>query len=68
MPVLKITKEELKKRMDNGEPIVLLDVRSHDSYNGSKIKIKGASRKDPLAVDSWQGDLPRDKTIVAYCT
>lgn len=68
MPVLRITKEELKERMDKGEGIVLLDVRAYDSYNGSNVKIKGSQRKDPMAVEGWSKDLPQGKLVVTYCT
>lgn len=68
MSVLRITKEELKERMDKGEDIVILDVRAPDSYNGSSVKIKGSRRKDPIAVESWYNDLPKDRLIITYCT
>lgn len=68
MSVMRITKEELKERMDKSEEIVILDVRAPDSYNGSNIKIKGSRRKDPLAVESWHKEVPKDKLIVTYCT
>jgi len=68
MSVSRITKEELKERMDKGEDAILLDVRAPDSYNGSNIKIKGSQRKDPLAVGSWYKEVPQDKLTVTYCT
>ena len=68
MAVLRITKEKLKEQLDKGEMVVLLDVRSHDSYNMSNIKIKGSLRKDPVAVKSWEREIPRDKPIITYCT
>lgn len=68
MAVLRITKERLKEQLEKGEMVVLLDVRSHDSYNSSNIKIKGSLRKDPLAVKSWDKEIPHDKPIITYCT
>jgi rhodanese-related sulfurtransferase len=68
MAVLRITKERLKEQLEKGESVVLLDVRSHDSYNKSNIKIKGSLRKDPMAVKSWEKELPRDRPIITYCT
>ncbi len=68
MAVLRITKERLKEQLDKGESVVLLDVRSHDSYNKSNIKIKGSIRKDPATVKSWEKEIPRDKPIITYCT
>lgn len=68
MGVLRITKEKLKEQLEKGEMVVLLDVRSHDSYNSSNIKIKGSIRKDPVAVKSWDKEIPHDKPIITYCT
>lgn len=68
MEARRIIKEELKERMEKGEEMVLLDVRSADSYNGSSVKIKGSVRRDPNAVGSWYKDVPQDKLVVAYCT
>lgn len=68
MAVQRITKERLKEQLEKGESVVLLDVRSHDSYNKSNIKIKGSLRKDPLAVKSWDKEISHDKPIITYCT
>lgn len=68
MAVQRITKERLKEQLEKGEMVVLLDVRSHDSYNSSNIKIKGSLRKDPLAVKRWDKEIPHDKPIITYCT
>ena len=68
MAVLRITKERLKEQLEKGEMVILLDVRSHDSYNKSNIKIKGSLRKDPVTVKSWEREIPHDKPIITYCT
>jgi len=36
-------------------------------WTGSDLKIRGAVREDPLAVDSWANKYPKDKTLVFYC-
>ena len=66
--VPRIAKEELKAKMDKGEDILILDVRTGASYNGSNIKIKGAMRFAPNDVDAWSKNLPKDKEIITYCT
>lgn len=68
MSVLRMSKEELKERMDKGEDVILLDVRAPDSYNGSGVKIRGSQRKDPISVGSWHKEIPQGKLIVTYCT
>ena len=66
--VSRITKEELKKKIDKSEDVIILDVRTAGSYNGSTMRIKGDVRKEPDIAESWYKDLPMDKEIVTYCT
>lgn len=66
--VPRITKEELKAKLDKGEKIIILDVRTAGSYNGSVMRIKGDMRKEPNMAESWYKDLPMDREIVTYCT
>lgn len=66
--VPRITKEELKAKIGNGEGVVVLDVRAKGSYEGSNIKIKGAIRIAPEEIEARYKELPQDREIVAYCT
>jgi len=62
----RMTKEELKAMF--GDPnLVIIDVRHGMDWTGSELKIKGAVREDPGAVDSWANKYPKDKTLVFYC-
>ncbi len=62
----RITKEELKARLDNPD-VIIIDVRIGRDWNDSTLKIKGALREDPRDVSSWMNKYSRDKTIVFYC-
>ncbi|MBM2838949.1 MAG: hypothetical protein HW415_1574 [Deltaproteobacteria bacterium] len=66
--VPRITKEELKAKMDKGQDIIVLDVRTGGSYDGSKVKIKGALRIAPDEVESRYKELTKDREIITYCT
>lgn len=66
--VPRITKEELKAKIEKGEDILILDVRTGASFNNSKVKIKGAMRMSPDEVDVWSKNLPKDKKVITYCT
>ncbi len=66
--VPRITVQELKARLDGGEGIVIVDVRSPGSYNSSKIKIKGAIRISPEEIRPRAYELPMGKEIALYCT
>ena len=62
----KMTIDELKSMIGNPD-LVIVDVRLGRDLAGSDLKIKGAVREDPNAVESWVNKYPKDKTIVFYC-
>jgi amino acid transporter len=64
--VPRMSKEELKAALGNNE-LVVIDVRVGKDWDASEIKIKGAVREDPKALDSWVARYPKDKTLVLYC-
>jgi len=65
--VPRMTKEELKGLMGKSD-VILIDVRSSTDWTDSDMKIKGAVREDPNAVQSWANKYPKDKTLVFYCS
>ncbi|MBF0404557.1 MAG: hypothetical protein HQL00_11375 [Nitrospirae bacterium] len=65
--VPRITIDELKAKLGSPE-LVVIDVRSMGSYDGSKMKIKGSVRENPLQIGQWSQKYPKDKEIVLYCT
>jgi rhodanese-related sulfurtransferase len=66
MPVQRISKEELKQRLEIADASVplILDVRLKYPYEHSTVKLPGSMRLAIDAVDEAQ--LPRDRDIVAY--
>lgn len=64
--VEKMSKEELKKIMDQPDTVVL-DVRSGRDWTSSEFKIAGAHRADPSKFDQWSDKYAKDKTLVLYC-
>ena len=63
--VRRITVAELKAMMDNNEAAVI-DVRNEASYNAAHIK--GAKLIPEADILNHLAELPRDKTIVTYCS
>ncbi len=61
----RITKEELKELLGNPD-VIVLDVRTSSSWQGSKFKIKGAIREMPTAFNSWSNKYPKEKILVLY--
>ena len=67
MPVPRISREDLKSKLDSGESTskpVLLDVRLKYPYEHSTMKLPGSMRMAPDALEPAK--LPRDRDIVAY--
>ena len=66
MPVARISKEEMKRRLDAapGERPVLLDVRLKYPYDHSTVTLPGAIRMPPGALDRTR--LPDNRDIVVY--
>jgi len=63
VPVPRITKEDLKQRLDSSTPPVLVDARLKYPYEHSTVKLPGAIR---VAGNSPNPSLPRDRDIVVY--
>ena len=64
-PARRITPVEAKELLDKGEAIVI-DVRSEGSYEAGHVK--GAILIPATEVLSHLDKLPRDKTIITYCS
>jgi rhodanese-related sulfurtransferase len=64
VPIERITKEQLKERLDRGEPVTILDVRLKYAYEHSTVKLPGAIRVPPYAIDSVP--IPGSGEIYAY--
>lgn len=65
--VPRMSVEDLNTRLESPD-LIVLDVRVGQDWDASKTKIKGAHRKDPNTHAAWKDLLPKDKTIVLYCT
>ncbi len=63
MPVPRISKEDLKQRLDGGDAPVLLDARLKYPYEHSTVRLPGAVRAE---TDAPLPTLPRDRDIVVY--
>ena len=64
--VPRMTVDELKMHLGDKDYQVL-DVRAGRDWSGSTVKITGAERVEPGAVDQWAGNYDKEKTFVLYC-
>ncbi len=63
MPVPRISKEDLKQRLDSGAPPVIVDARLKYPFEHSTVTLPGAVR---IAPGGPTPALPRDREIVVY--
>ena len=63
VPVPRITKEDLKQRLDSQTPPIVLDARLKYPYEHSTVRLPGAIR---CAAGDIPSSLPRDRDIVVY--
>jgi rhodanese-related sulfurtransferase len=64
----RISIDEVKQRLDSGEPILFIDTRDPEAWDESDIKLPGALRIHFSEIEKHLDKLPRDKLIVTYCT
>ena len=63
MAVPRITKEDLKARLDSGTPPAIVDARLKYPYEHSTVKLPGAVR---FMGDGPTPSLPRDRDVIVY--
>jgi rhodanese-related sulfurtransferase len=65
---LRITVDELKRRMEAGEDFVLIDVRNPQVWAESDTMLPEAIRIPMEKLEESIPRIPKNKPVVAYCT
>ena len=60
--------EELKRQLDAGEPVFIVDLRHPLELLPEPFTLPGALHFSPDALAARQSEIPRDRDIVLYCT
>ncbi len=68
MEATRVTVNEVKKRMDRGEPFIFLDTRNPTAWAEADTKLPGALRLPADEVEKHLAEIPRDRVIITYCT
>jgi membrane protein DedA with SNARE-associated domain len=66
--VARITPEELRRRLDAGEDVVVVDLRHSMEFEAEPATVPGAIHLLPDELDARHGEIPRDREVVLYCT
>ena len=60
--------DDLRERFDRGENIFFVDTRNPKAWGEAETKLPGAIRVPADEAEQHLADIPRDRTIVTYCT
>jgi len=66
--IARITPEELKRKIDSGEEVVVVDLRGSLDFEADSKTIPGAIRLAPDKIEEGYHQIPRDQEIVLFCT
>jgi rhodanese-like protein len=64
----RITPEELRRKLDAGEPIAIVDLRHRLDFEADPRRLPGALRFDAPELAQRHAEIPRDRDVVLYCT
>ncbi len=64
----KLTVEVVKQRMDRGDALAFVDARNPQAWRDAKTTLPGAVRVPADNVAEHLGAIPRDRTVITYCT
>jgi membrane protein DedA with SNARE-associated domain len=66
--IARIQPEELKRKLDAGEDIVIVDLRHSMDFEADLETVPGAVHMDAGELDDHPDRIPRDREVVLYCT
>ena len=64
----RLTPEALRLRLESGDPVQIVDLRTAIAFEVTRQTLPGAIRLDPEELEARHTDIPRDCDIVLYCT
>ena len=68
MEVTRVTVDEVKERMDRGEVFTFVDTRNPKAWAEATTKLPAAIRVPADEVEQHLNEIPRDRTVITYCT
>jgi len=66
--IARITPEDLKRKLDAGETLAVIDLRHAIEFDAEGVKVPGAIHIDPREIEARHLEIPRDRDVVLYCT
>ena len=66
--ISRITPVELKRKMDTGEALIIVDLRHSLDFEADSVVIPGAVHVSPEELERHPQEIPRDREVILYCT
>ena len=66
--IARITPEELMRKLNAGEKVMIVDLRNPLDVQTSGSKLPGALLMAPGELEERHAEIPRDRDIILYCT
>lgn len=68
MEATRVTVDEISERIDREEQFTFVDARSAEAWAEADTKLPGAVRVPAHEVEQHLSEIPRDRTVITYCT
>lgn len=68
MEATRVTVDEVKARMDRGESFTFIDTRNPTAWGEAETKLPGALRIPANEVEQHLDQIPKDRSVITYCT
>jgi rhodanese-related sulfurtransferase len=66
--IARITPVELKRKLDAGEALMIVDLRHSLDFGADPMMVPGAIHLSPEALEQRSQEIPRDRDVILYCT
>ncbi len=66
--IARITPEELRRKIESGEEVFIVDLRHSSEFEAEAAQVPGALRMRPEEIEQHHEEIPRDRDVVLYCT
>ena len=68
MEPTRVTVDEIQERMKRGEPFAFVDTRNPQAWAEAETILPGAVRVTADEAENHLQEIPRDRTVITYCT
>ncbi len=66
--IARITADELQRRLESGEEVLIVDLRHSVDFEDNPMIIPGAQHLPAEELEEHHDAIPRDRDIILYCT